>query len=188
MCCGTSTDQAVAAGPGRRLWHPADHVRGDPEPNLAAVRGELGTEPEGAPVGFQVGVARRQCSRAAGPVRARPCDDDLLLPGPRDPQAARPPAVVFHGFDAAEQHPRAAPLPPAGRRCGSSPPSGHRGEIAPPHRGSPRKRTGGLTSGRRRPCARTTAGAGDPHSGQPAGLPRERAGRFSTSTRVYRRP
>ena len=76
--------------PGRRLWHPADRVQGDPEPNLAAVRGEIGTEPEGAPVGFQAGVARRQCSRAAGPVRARPCDDDLRLVGHVPPVVSSP--------------------------------------------------------------------------------------------------
>ena len=49
-------DQAVATGTRRLLLHPVDGLQGDPEPHLVAVRGELGAEPEGQPVGFPVGV------------------------------------------------------------------------------------------------------------------------------------
>ena len=58
-------DQALAAGGGRLLRHPADGLLGDPEPDLVAVRVELGPEPEGLPVGLPGGLARGQGPRAA---------------------------------------------------------------------------------------------------------------------------
>ena len=70
-------DQTLAAAHGVSLRHPADRLRSDPEPHLAAVRVELGPEPEGLLVGFPAGLARRQRPRAAGPVLAPPLDDDL---------------------------------------------------------------------------------------------------------------
>ena len=68
--------QEIAAPQGRVLRHPLDSFAGDPEPHPVAVRGELGAEPEGLPVGFPVGVERRQGSRATGPVLTRYVDDD----------------------------------------------------------------------------------------------------------------
>ena len=59
-------DQAPAACRGRLLPHPVDGLRGNPEPHLAAVRVEVGPEPEGLRVGFPAGLARRQRPRAAG--------------------------------------------------------------------------------------------------------------------------
>ena len=51
------------------LPHPADGLRRDPQPHLlAAVRVELGPEPEKPPVGFPGGVARRQGLGPAMPV------------------------------------------------------------------------------------------------------------------------
>ena len=49
-------DQAVATGARRFLLYPVNGLQGDPEPHLVVVRGELGSEPEGLPVGFTVGV------------------------------------------------------------------------------------------------------------------------------------
>ena len=51
--CEEGVDQAVAAGRRRWLPHPADGIQGDPEPHLDPVRGQIGAEPQGAPVGFQ---------------------------------------------------------------------------------------------------------------------------------------
>ena len=55
-------DEALAAGEGRLLPHPTDGLRRDPEPHLAAVGVELGPVPEGPPVGFPAGGARRQAT------------------------------------------------------------------------------------------------------------------------------
>ena len=71
-------NQAGAEGAGRLLRHPADGVLGDPEPDLVAGGVELGPEPE-SPVRFPGGVARGQGPRPAGPVLARPLDDDRQL-------------------------------------------------------------------------------------------------------------
>ena len=60
------------------LPHPADGRRRDPE-HLAAVWGELGPEPEGPSARFPGGGARRQGPGTAGPVLARPRDDDRQL-------------------------------------------------------------------------------------------------------------
>ena len=72
-------DEAVAAGRGRLLGHPADGVLVEPEPHLAAVRIEPGPEPEDPPVRFPDGVVRRQGPGSVGPVLARPLDDDRQL-------------------------------------------------------------------------------------------------------------
>ena len=72
-------DEAVAAGRGRFLEHPADGVLVDPEPDLLAVRIEPGPEPEGPPVRFLDGVVRRQGPGSAGPVLAPALDDDRQL-------------------------------------------------------------------------------------------------------------
>ena len=69
-------DEALAAGEGRLLPHPTDGLRRDPEPHLAAVGVELGPVPEGPPVGFPAGGARRQSPGAARPVLALPFDND----------------------------------------------------------------------------------------------------------------
>ena len=71
-------DQAPAAGGGRLLRHPVNGLLGDPEPDLVAVRVELGPEPEG-PVGLPGGLSRRQGPRAPWPVVAPACDDDRQL-------------------------------------------------------------------------------------------------------------
>ena len=55
---------------------PTDGLRRDPEPHLAAVGVELGPVPEGSPVGFPAGGARRQSPGAARPVLALPFDND----------------------------------------------------------------------------------------------------------------
>ena len=80
---GSSLSQARRAStrrlpraPSVFLLHPVNGLQGDPEPRLVVVRGEFGAEPEGLPVGFPVGVERRQGSRATGPVLARSFDDD----------------------------------------------------------------------------------------------------------------
>ena len=69
-------DSAVATVAQHFLLHSADGLHGDPEPRRVAVRGELGAESESLPVGFPVGVERRQGARAAGPHLARSFDDD----------------------------------------------------------------------------------------------------------------
>ena len=48
---------------------------------MVVVRGELGAEPGGLPVGFLVGVERRQGPRAAGLILARSFDDNLRAVG-----------------------------------------------------------------------------------------------------------
>ena len=60
-------DQALAAGGGRFLRHPADGLLVDPEPDLLAVRIEPGPEPQRPPVRLPGGLARRQGPRPAGP-------------------------------------------------------------------------------------------------------------------------
>ena len=74
-------DEALAAGGGRFLRHPADGLVVDPEPDLLAVRIEPGPEPEGPPVRFLDGVVRRQGPGSAGPVLAPALDDDRQLAG-----------------------------------------------------------------------------------------------------------
>ena len=63
-------DQALAAGHGVSLPHPADRLRSDSEQHLAAVRVELGPEPEGLPVGFPA-RARMALTNAERPRRFR---------------------------------------------------------------------------------------------------------------------
>ena len=83
-------DQAFAAGHGVSLPHPADRLRSDPEPQLAAGRVELGPEPEGLPVGFPSGLARRQRPRAAGPVLMVTRESPQPVFTSRNPENSRP--------------------------------------------------------------------------------------------------
>ena len=88
-------DQAVTTDARRFLLHPADGLQGNPEPHLVVVRGELGAEPEGLPVGFPVGVERRQGSRATGPVLTRYVTS-MTIAGPLLMRAFSLPRILHH--------------------------------------------------------------------------------------------